>query len=239
MARPTPASELPLIGCCACWAETLDEVADDLWDEIEPRGQAELLRAFAGPYAARTPKLLLGLDDVSDQDMQSWSQALIDGISNCAGDAEIWRRCDQASAEIDAAIERSWPRADEGTVLHSTLGAGTLSAEEIRANIKLFHLRRAQLRWIPATSPPTLASASRWRSRGSSLVSSGTATRAGGRSAFPRQTSMWTAAHSRGHGVYVRPLDVDALVAQMHRDVEAARQLLANGAAHAEPGSHS
>jgi cytochrome P450 len=122
----------------ARWAGMLDEVADDLLDEIEPRGEAELLRAFAGPYAARTLKLLLGLDDVSDQDMQSWSQALIDGISNYAGDAGIWRRCDRASAEIDAAIERSWPRADEGTVLHSMLGAGTLSAEEIRANIKLF-----------------------------------------------------------------------------------------------------
>jgi hypothetical protein len=122
----------------ARWAGMLERVADELLDELAPHGQADLVAAFAGPYAARTLKLLLGLEDVPDGDMQVWSQALIDGVGNYAHDPEVWRRCRQAGAGIDAAIERWWGRAAEGTVLHSMVSAETVSADEVRANIKLF-----------------------------------------------------------------------------------------------------
>lgn len=122
----------------ARWAGMLDRVAVELLDELEPQEDTDLLRTYAGPYAARTLKLLLGIDDVPDGDMQVWSQALIDGIGNYAGDDEVWRRCDRAGADIDAALERWWTRASEGTVLHSLVSAGDVTADEIRANIKLF-----------------------------------------------------------------------------------------------------
>lgn len=122
----------------ARWAGMLDRVAVELLDELEPQEDTDLLRTYAGPYAARTLKLVLGIDDVPDADMQVWSQALIDGIGNYAGDDEVWRRCDRAGAEIDAALERWWTRASEGTVLHSLVSAGDVTADEIRANIKLF-----------------------------------------------------------------------------------------------------
>jgi cytochrome P450 len=122
----------------ARWAGMLERVADELLDELAPHGQADLVAAFAEPYAARTLKLLLGLEDVSDRDMQIWSQALINAIGNYADDPEVWRRCEQASVGIDAAIERWWDRAAEGTVLQSMVTAGTVSADEVHANIKLF-----------------------------------------------------------------------------------------------------
>ncbi len=126
------------------WAGMLDEVADDLLDGIEGDGGAELVSAFAGPYAAATLKRLLGLDDVATADMETWSQALIDGIGNYANDPEVWRGCDSAGAGIDAAIERWWARAEPGTVLHS------LVADDPHR----FDLRRATQRHVAFSRRP-------------------------------------------------------------------------------------
>jgi cytochrome P450 len=70
--------------------------------------------------------------------MQVWSQALIEGIGNYADDPEDWRRCKQAGVAIDAAIDRRWDRAAEGNILHSMVTPGSVSADEVHANIKLF-----------------------------------------------------------------------------------------------------
>ena len=43
------------------------------------------------------------------QDMDAWSQAMIDGIANYAGDPEIEARCHRATAGIDAAIDDMAP----------------------------------------------------------------------------------------------------------------------------------
>jgi hypothetical protein len=39
------------------WSGMLANVADELVDQIEQAGRADLVRDFAGPYAARTLKL--------------------------------------------------------------------------------------------------------------------------------------------------------------------------------------
>jgi cytochrome P450 len=101
------------------WSGMLASVADELLDEIEEAGRADLVRDFAGPYAARTLKLMLGLDDVADTDIQAWSQALIDGIGNYADDASVWRRCREAGARIDAAVARARDHGRAGTVIHA------------------------------------------------------------------------------------------------------------------------
>lgn len=122
----------------AQWAGMLDRVAGEVLNDFAARGEADLVADFAGPFAAHTLKLLLGIDDVDDRDLQTWSQALIDGIGNYADDPEVWARCDDASRGIDAAIERGLSKAGEGTVLHSLAHSGSLSEDEIRANVKLF-----------------------------------------------------------------------------------------------------
>lgn len=120
------------------WSGMLASVADELVDEIEEAGRADLVRDFAGPYAARTLKLMLGLDDVADVDMQAWSQALIDGVGNYADDASVWRRCREAGAGIDAAVARARDQAREGTVIHAMLSDEAVTYDEVLANVKLF-----------------------------------------------------------------------------------------------------
>jgi cytochrome P450 len=122
----------------ACWSGMLAGVADELLDEIEEAGRADLVGDFAGPYAARTLKRMLGLDDVADTDMQVWSQALIDGVGNYADDVAVWGRCREAGAGIDAAVGRARHRAREGTVVHAMLSDGAITYDEVLANVKLF-----------------------------------------------------------------------------------------------------
>ena len=122
----------------ACWSGMLAGVADELLDEIELAGRADLVGAFAGPYAARTLKRMLGLDDVADNDMQVWSQALIDGVGNYADDATVWHRCREAGAGIDAAVARARHRAGRGTVIHAMLSDAAITYDEVLANVKLF-----------------------------------------------------------------------------------------------------
>ena len=122
----------------ACWSGMLAGVADELLDEIEQAGRTDLVADFAGPYAARTLKRMLGLDDVADMDMQVWSQALIDGVGNYADDATVWSRCREAGAGIDAAVSRARGRAREGTVIHAMLSDAAITYDEVLANVKLF-----------------------------------------------------------------------------------------------------
>ena len=98
----------------------------------------DVLRDFAGPFAARTLRLLLGLHAARDEDLEFASQAFIDGTGNYGDDPDTWQRCERANRLVDEAITADWDRAEDGTVLRALIDAGTLSEEEVRANIKLF-----------------------------------------------------------------------------------------------------
>jgi cytochrome P450 len=98
----------------------------------------DVLRDFAAPFAARTLKLLLGLEAAADEDLAFASQAFIDGIGNYAYDADTWARCERANRLVDDAISAAWDRAVDGTVLRGLIDAGALSEDEVRANVKLF-----------------------------------------------------------------------------------------------------
>jgi hypothetical protein len=126
------------------WHEMLCQVANDLIDSFIDRREVELVSEFASPFASRTLKYVLGLNSASDEDMQRWSQAFIDGIGNYADNPEVWARAEAANSEVDAVIDTSLPRVrqhPDGTVLSTMLQNDVtppLSIEEIRSNIKLF-----------------------------------------------------------------------------------------------------
>jgi cytochrome P450 len=120
------------------WGDMLSREAHDLLAPLRDRGHMDVLRDFAGPFAARTLKHLLGLHAARDEDLEFASQAFIDGIGNYADDAGTWRRCERANRLVDAAITADWDRAEDGTVLRALVDAGTLSGAEVRANVKLF-----------------------------------------------------------------------------------------------------
>ena len=87
-----------------CWAPLYQGIAEDYVGRL-PRGETvDLFKQLAGPFAARCLAHLLGLPDASDDDMQRWSQLLIDGAGNFANKPELFADTDQANDEMDAAM---------------------------------------------------------------------------------------------------------------------------------------
>jgi len=106
---------------------------------LAPQGRADLVSAYAMPVSADALRELTGLTNMRWQDMDAWSQAMIDGIANYAGDAAVEARCHAATAGIDACITARMPElasAPDGSLLSVMMRAG-LPEAGIRANIKL------------------------------------------------------------------------------------------------------
>jgi cytochrome P450 len=120
------------------WGDMLAREAHDVLAPLRDRGHMDVVGDFAGPFAARTLKRLLGLHTARDEDLAFASQAFIDGTGNYADDPDTWERCERGNRLVDDAITADWDRAEDGTVLRGFIDAGTLSEAEVRANVKLF-----------------------------------------------------------------------------------------------------
>ena len=121
------------------WSRQFQGHADRILDELAPAGRADLCKAFALPLSAECLKDITGLTNMRYQDMDAWSQAMIDGIANYSGDKEIEARCHAATAGIDAAIDDMIPvvtKHPNTSILSVLLSAGQ-PMESVRANIKL------------------------------------------------------------------------------------------------------
>jgi cytochrome P450 len=121
------------------WVAKFQAHADRILDELAPAGRADLVKAFALPLSAECLKDITGLTNMRYQDMDAWSQAMIDGIANYTGDKAVEARCNAATAGIDAAIDDMIPivsKHPNGSILSVLLAAGQ-PMESIRANVKL------------------------------------------------------------------------------------------------------
>ncbi|MFL6791890.1 MAG: cytochrome P450 [Bradyrhizobium sp.] len=121
------------------WTRQFQAHADRILDELAPLGRADLCKALALPLSAECLKDLTGLTNMRYQDMDAWSQAMIDGIANYTGDKQVEARCHAATAGIDAAIDDMIPvvRKHPNNSILSVLLACGQPIESIRANIKL------------------------------------------------------------------------------------------------------
>lgn len=121
------------------WRAKFQAHADRILDALAPRGEADLVRDYALPVSAEALKDITGLTNMRYQDMDAWSQAMMDGISNYAGDPEVEARCHAATAGIDACITEQIPVLDAqpDSSLLSVLRRSGMSDESVRANIKL------------------------------------------------------------------------------------------------------
>jgi cytochrome P450 len=121
------------------WLKKFQAHADRILDELVPKGEADLVKAFALPLSAECLKDITGLTNMRYQDMDAWSQAMIDGIANYTGDKEVEARCHAATAGIDAAIDDMIPVVSKhpNTSILSVLLAAGQNIGSIRANIKL------------------------------------------------------------------------------------------------------
>ncbi len=99
----------------------------------------DLHTEFAAPLAAENLRAILGFENATQQDLQRWSQALIDGTGNYADDPAVWARSEQAFNEVDAAIDEMMPRLRENpnhTLLSQVFAYG-MEMSSLRANIKM------------------------------------------------------------------------------------------------------
>ena len=123
----------------ATWLKKFQAHADRILDELAPKGTADLVKAFALPLSAECLKDITGLTNITYQEMDAWSQAMIDGIANYVGDKAVEARCHAATAGIDAAIDDMLPRVREhpDSSILSVLFAAGQPMQSIRANVKL------------------------------------------------------------------------------------------------------
>jgi len=89
------------------WSERIAHICDEYLDRL-PVGEAvDFFGAFAGPFAARCVAEVLGIPKATDDEIQRWSQALIDGAGNFGGLPVPFERAERANREINACIERA------------------------------------------------------------------------------------------------------------------------------------
>jgi cytochrome P450 len=121
------------------WLRKFQAHADRILDELAPQGEADLVKAFALPLSAECLKDITGLTNMRYQDMDAWSQAMIDGIANYTGNKEVEARCHAATSGIDAAIDDMIPVVSKhpNTSILSVLLTSGQNLDSIRANIKL------------------------------------------------------------------------------------------------------
>lgn len=123
------------------WGPAYEKRAHEYLDRLPKDEVVDLFPALAGPLAARILAEILGIPEASDEEMQYWSQALIDGAGNFSGAREPFRRVDYAHVEMNGAIERRIPflKAEpDQTALSVMVNAeDPLRISQIFSNIKI------------------------------------------------------------------------------------------------------
>ncbi len=121
------------------WTAQFHAHAERLIDALQPDDGANFCQSFALSFSAECLKSITGLVNMRFEDMDAWSQAMIDGIANYTGDPAIEARCHAATAGIDACIDDMLPvvRKTPNTSLLSVMLEAGMPLDSARANIKL------------------------------------------------------------------------------------------------------
>jgi cytochrome P450 len=123
---------------------SIPELAHELIDGFVDRGEADLFTEFCDPMSVRSLRSMLGMDEVSWEDLLAWNQGMMPGLANFEGDPAKQAPADRASTELGDAIERVLDRLDaepDASVLSWMLHHGSdgerMTRAEIVANTKL------------------------------------------------------------------------------------------------------
>lgn len=125
------------------WMATFQRNAAKYFDALVAAGPgADLVREFAAPYAAENLREIIGLHSASPQDLQRWSQTMLDAAGDDADDAAVQAAARRSSDEVDAALDEllPWHAAHPNQSLLSTLlrtPGHAMPIERIRANVKM------------------------------------------------------------------------------------------------------
>ena len=108
---------------------------DRLIDAIEPEGEADLRRAFAGPLAAAIVTHSLGLRDTDTGAVLGWYDAIVAAVTEVTAGGEVPDAGRAAFAELRAAIEPVLDREPGSSMLAAVGGhASRLGRREVVSN---------------------------------------------------------------------------------------------------------
>ena len=123
------------------WVPAYEQIARDYVARL-PRGEVvDLFQILAGAYAARGLAVLLGMEEATDEQMQRWSQTLIDGAGNFGGDPAPFEASDHANGEMNALLDslQARHRAQPNNSAFSVMlnADEPIEQSQIYANIKI------------------------------------------------------------------------------------------------------
>ena len=121
------------------WAELFAELTSTILDRFASSGSTDLVPDYAIATSGEALKAMTGLIQVKFEDLDAWSQAMIDGVANYIGDPLIEARCVSATKAIDLAIDQRLGdlRENPDASLLSVMTQAGMPEEMVRANIKL------------------------------------------------------------------------------------------------------
>ena len=88
------------------WIPAYREIAAAYLDRLPVGEEIDLFAALSAPYAARGLAVLLGTEEATDDEMQRWSQHLIDAAGNFGWADEPFAVSDKSNDEMDALFDR-------------------------------------------------------------------------------------------------------------------------------------
>ncbi len=122
------------------WAEEFARLAHEVLDSLGSSNAIDLVPTYATALSGEALKVMTGLTNITFEQMDAWSQAMIDGIANYGGDPEVEAICRAATKAIDDAIDERLTQLDGSTddpsLMVVMLSSG-MTLEQVRANIKL------------------------------------------------------------------------------------------------------
>lgn len=123
------------------WGPVFERNAETYLQKVAELGpdEADLNRDYAAPVASQNLIDLLGLKDVSVEQVRRWSHDFIAGMGNVLDDQSIWDRCDAATAEADRLLEELIPyyRQNPDASMVSAFANSGLPTANVAANVKL------------------------------------------------------------------------------------------------------
>lgn len=123
------------------WGPLYEKLAAEYIGRL-PRGEVvDLFATLCGPLSARILAHILGIPEATDDEMQRWSQRLIDGAGNFGWRPEPFAASDEANDEMDALFARLAPLRTvepDGSAFSVMLTAeNPIPLSQIHANLKI------------------------------------------------------------------------------------------------------
>lgn len=123
------------------WGPLYEQLAADYIGRL-PRGEVvDLFATLCGPLSARILAHILGIPEATDDEMQRWSQRLIDGAGNFGWRPEPFAASDEANDQMDALFARLAPQRiaePDGSAFSVMLTAeNPIPLSQIHANLKI------------------------------------------------------------------------------------------------------